>query len=121
MTVIQLSGECCLGHERHNMEIFSAEILSNAKQRRLTHHGCGWLVLSWGSLLLAHTDGESWMPAMLCLGWDYLESSVRTVTRLGIRQTKTQIIACNHNPEVSSCKCVSVLSMMRISGDDDDT
>ena len=61
------------------------------------------------------------MPAMLCLGWDYLESSVRTVTRLGIRQTKTQIIACNHNPEVSSCKCVSVLSMMRISGDDDDT
>ena len=62
------------------MEIFSfsAEILS---RRGLTHHGWGWLAQSWGSLLL--TDRESWMPAMLCLGsvvWDYLESSVRTVT-----------------------------------------
>ena len=90
------------------MEIFSfsAKILS---RRGLTHHGWGWLAQSWGSLLL--TDRESWMPAMLCLGsvaqWSGIILSPLSGQSLclGIRQSEYKIIACNHNPEVSSSKC----------------
>ena len=50
-----------------------------------------------------------------CYVWDYLLSSVRTVTgSRGLLQSEQQLISCNHNPEVSSSS-VSVISMMMMS------
>ena len=114
MTVIQLSGECCLGYMRHNMEIFSAEFLSNAKQRRLTHHGCGWLVLSWGSLLLTQMEK---VGCRLCNVWAGIILSPQSGLSLGLVSVRP---GRRSSPVITTLRChhasVSVLLSMYLRG-----
>ena len=120
MTVIQLYGERCLGHERHNMEIFSAEILSimRSSEGWLTMDVAGWCCLGAHSYSLTQMEK---VGCRLCYVWAGIILSPQSGLSLGSVSVRPRR---RSSPAITTLRChhasVSVLSMMRISGDDDD-